>query len=30
LLRMEIEVTQDELEEALSTPRVGWWGDAQT
>ncbi len=25
LLRMEIEVTRDELEEALNTPRVGWW-----
>jgi len=28
LLRMEIEVTQDELEAALSAPRVGWWGDS--
>ncbi|PZO11498.1 MAG: hypothetical protein DCF26_21180 [Burkholderiales bacterium] len=25
LLRMEIDVTQAELEEALNTPRVGWW-----
>ena len=25
LLRMEIEVTSDELEEALNMPRVGWW-----
>jgi len=25
LLRMEIQVAQDELEAALSTPRVGWW-----
>ncbi len=25
LLRMEIEVTRDELEEALHAPRVGWW-----
>jgi len=25
LLRMEIEVNSDELEEALNTPRVGWW-----
>jgi hypothetical protein len=25
LLRMEIEVTQAELEEALNAPRVGWW-----
>ena len=28
LLRMEIEVTQVELDLALGTPRVGWWGDA--
>ncbi|MDZ4397830.1 hypothetical protein [Hydrogenophaga sp.] len=28
LLRMEIDVTRDELEEALNMPRVGWWGDA--
>ena len=28
LLRLEIEVTEAELEEALNTPRVGWWGDA--
>ncbi|MDP2419404.1 MAG: hypothetical protein U1D25_16110 [Hydrogenophaga sp.] len=27
LLRMEIEVTQAELAEALTGPRVGWWGD---
>lgn len=27
LLRLEIEVTQAELDEALNTPRVGWWGD---
>ena len=27
LLRLEIEVTQAELEQALNTPRVGWWGD---
>ncbi|MDO9504491.1 MAG: hypothetical protein Q8M80_10685 [Hydrogenophaga sp.] len=25
LLRMEIQVAQDELEATLSTPRVGWW-----
>ncbi len=25
LLRMEIHLTQDELGEALNTPRVGWW-----
>ncbi len=25
LLRMDIEVTSDELEKALNTPRVGWW-----
>ena len=25
LLRMDIEVSSDELEKALSTPRVGWW-----
>ena len=29
LLRMEIEVSQSELEEALTQPRVGWWGGAQ-
>ena len=28
LLRMEIEVDQTELEEALNTPPVGWWGMA--
>jgi hypothetical protein len=27
LLRMEIEVTEAELAEALNAPRVGWWGD---
>ena len=27
LLRLEIEVTPDELAEALASPRVGWWGD---
>jgi hypothetical protein len=27
LLRLEIEVTEAELAEALDTPRVGWWGD---
>ncbi len=26
LLRMEIDVTQAELDEALNAPRVGWWG----
>lgn len=26
LLRLEIEVTPDELAQALETPRVGWWG----
>jgi hypothetical protein len=26
LLRLEIEATQAELDEALNTPRVGWWG----
>jgi hypothetical protein len=26
LLRMEIEVSAAELEEAQGTPRVGWWG----
>ena len=25
LLRMEIEVTQAELDQTLSAPRVGWW-----
>ncbi|QHE75207.1 AtuA-related protein [Hydrogenophaga sp. PBL-H3] len=25
LLRMEIDVTQDELDDALNAPRVGWW-----
>ena len=30
LLRLEIDVTHDELDEALSMPRVGWWGDAKT
>ena len=28
LLRMEISLTQAELEDALSAPRVGWWGEA--
>lgn len=28
LLRMEIEVTPEELAHCLATPRVGWWGDA--
>jgi hypothetical protein len=27
LLRMEIEVTEAELADALDSPRVGWWGD---
>lgn len=27
LLRLEIEVSEDELAEALNAPRVGWWGD---
>ena len=27
LLRMEIEVAQAELEEAMHAPRVAWWGD---
>jgi hypothetical protein len=27
LLRMEIEVMPDELDEALKSPRIGWWGD---
>lgn len=26
LLRMEIEVSDAELHEALNSPRVGWWG----
>ena len=26
LLRMEIEVSEAELEEARASPRVGWWG----
>jgi len=26
LLRMEIEVSEAELEEAQAAPRVGWWG----
>lgn len=29
LLRMEIGVTQAELDEALNTPRVAWWGESQ-
>lgn len=28
LLRMEIEVTQAELDQVLQTPRVGWWGES--
>jgi hypothetical protein len=28
LLRLEIEVEESELREALDSPRVGWWGDA--
>jgi hypothetical protein len=28
LLRMEIEVSPAELDEALRAPRVGWWGSA--
>ena len=28
LLRMEIEVPEEELEAALREPRVGWWGEA--
>jgi hypothetical protein len=28
LLRLEIEVSAEELEAALTAPRVGWWGDA--
>ena len=28
LLRMEIEVSVAELDAALNSPRVGWWGDA--
>ena len=26
LLRMEIEISEAELEEAQAAPRVGWWG----
>ena len=26
LLRMEISLTQEELDAALNAPRVGWWG----
>jgi hypothetical protein len=29
LLRLEIEMTQAELEQALHAPRVGWWGNGQ-
>lgn len=29
LLRMEIEVGPAELEGALRSPRVGWWGEAE-
>jgi hypothetical protein len=28
LLRLEIELTPAELDEALNAPRVGWWGEA--
>lgn len=28
LLRMEIKVSEEELDEAMNTPRVGWWGEA--
>ncbi|MFP8778550.1 hypothetical protein [Hydrogenophaga sp. RWCD_12] len=28
LLRMEIEVSEDELQAALDERRVGWWGEA--
>jgi hypothetical protein len=28
LLRLEIEVDENELREALDSPRVGWWGDS--
>ena len=28
LLRLEIEVSEEALREALDSPRVGWWGDA--
>lgn len=28
LLRMEIEVSEDELQATLNERRVGWWGDA--
>ncbi|HYW56447.1 MAG TPA: hypothetical protein VE934_05790 [Polaromonas sp.] len=27
LLRMEINVSDDELAQCLNTPRVGWWGE---
>ena len=27
LLRLEIDVVQNELDEALNAPRVGWWGE---
>ncbi len=27
LLRMEIELTQEELDAVLNTPRAGWWGE---
>ncbi|HEX5737516.1 MAG TPA: acyclic terpene utilization AtuA family protein [Hydrogenophaga sp.] len=29
LLRLEIEVTSDELEEVLNAPGVGWWGESR-
>ena len=28
LLRMEISLTQEELDAALNAPRVGWWGES--
>jgi hypothetical protein len=28
LLRMEIDVSAEELDEATKSPRVGWWGEA--
>ncbi|MFT5933963.1 MAG: hypothetical protein ACI83N_000453 [Hydrogenophaga sp.] len=27
LLRLEIAVTQEELDHALNAPRLGWWPD---
>jgi hypothetical protein len=29
LLRMEIDVSNDELAACLAAPRVGWWGDSK-